>query len=152
MKTRCIFLISLILFSFSRKESLEKQLSKQLDVWHLAAAEANFEAYFNAVSADFIFLGTAPHERWDKVAFMHFSKPYFDAGKAWSFTSSNKKFKVLQKNKLVVFDEELDTWMKGCRGSGIFVKEKGKWKLSYYNLTVLIENEKIDAFIKLREE
>jgi hypothetical protein len=26
----------------------------------------------------------------------------------------------------------------------------GDWKISYYNLTVLIENEKIEQFIKLR--
>jgi hypothetical protein len=32
------------------------------------------------------------------------------------------------------------------------VKTKGKWSLVYYNLTVLIENEKIDKFIELRDE
>jgi hypothetical protein len=41
--------------------------------------------------------------------------------------------------------------MKGCRGAGIMVKEKESWKISYYNLTVLIENEKIKPFIELRE-
>jgi hypothetical protein len=29
--------------------------------------------------------------------------------------------------------------------------EKGNWKIAYYNLTVLIENEKIKGFIELRE-
>ena len=42
--------------------------------------------------------------------------------------------------------------MRGCRGSGILEKSKGDWKISYYNLTVLIENEKIKSFIELRDE
>jgi hypothetical protein len=42
--------------------------------------------------------------------------------------------------------------MQGCRGSGIFVLEKGEWRLAYYNLTVLIENEKIKPFIELRKQ
>ena len=42
--------------------------------------------------------------------------------------------------------------MKGCRGSGILIKKNNEWKIAYYNLTVLIENEKIKAFIELREK
>jgi hypothetical protein len=42
--------------------------------------------------------------------------------------------------------------MEGCRGSGIMQKKKGKWVIVYYNLTVLIENEKINEFIELRKE
>jgi hypothetical protein len=58
---------------------------------------------------------------------------------------------VFSKDKKIAwFDERLDTWMDECRGSGICVKEKGKWKLAYYNLTVLIENDKIKEFIELR--
>ena len=41
---------------------------------------------------------------------------------------------------------------RGCRGSGIMIKKKGEWRIEYYNLTVLIENEKIKEFIKLRKE
>jgi hypothetical protein len=42
--------------------------------------------------------------------------------------------------------------MEGCRGSGICVFENGQWKIAYYNLTVLIENDKIKKFIKLRKD
>jgi hypothetical protein len=57
-----------------------------------------------------------------------------------------------ENKKMAWFDEDLDTWMRGCRGSGIMVNKKGEWKLVYYNLTVLIENEKVQSFIKLRDE
>jgi hypothetical protein len=33
----------------------------------------------------------------------------------------------------------------------VLVKDGKNWKLAYYNLTVLIENEKIQEFIKLRK-
>jgi hypothetical protein len=52
--------------------------------------------------------------------------------------------------KTAWFDENLATWMGGCRGSGVCELVNGDWKISYYNLTVLIENEKIQQFIKLR--
>jgi hypothetical protein len=38
-----------------------------------------------------------------------------------------------------------------CRGSGVCEKSQGEWKLAYYNLNVVIENEKIQEFIKLRK-
>ncbi|MBL4862145.1 MAG: nuclear transport factor 2 family protein, partial [Crocinitomicaceae bacterium] len=100
----------------------------------------------------FIFLGTAPGERWDKEDFSTFSKPYFDKGKAWNFKASNRQWMFSKNGKTAWFDEDLDTWMRGCRGSGILQKIKGEWKLVYYNLTVLIENEKIEEFIQLRDK
>ena len=60
---------------------------------------------------------------------------------------------MFSKNKKIAwFDEDLETWMEGCRGSGIVIKKKGEWKIVYYNLTVLIENEKIKEFIELRQK
>ncbi len=122
-----------------------------MDNWHLQATKANFDEYFNVTSENFIFLGTAPGERWTKKEFMEFSKPYFDNGKAWDFKAKNRLWNFSTDRKIAWFDEDLDTWMNSCRGSGILIKKNGKWKLVYYNLTVLIENEKIKEFIKLRE-
>ncbi len=127
------------------------QLDQLIDDWHKAASNANFEAYFGAMDDSFVFLGTAPGERWSKDQFAAFSKPYFDAGSAWSFVASNRNWVFSDNKKIAWFDEDLDTWMEGCRGSGIVVKKKGMWKLVYYNLTVLIENEKIEEFIDLRK-
>lgn len=139
------------LFSSTTNNSRdEDKLNQLVNDWHRAAAEANFVDYFGLMDASFVFLGTAPGERWEKEAFAAFSKPYFDKGKAWSFSPSNRHW-CYSKNT-AWFDEDLDTWMRGCRGSGILLRKKGKWKLVYYNLTVLIENEKINAFIDLRDQ
>jgi SnoaL-like domain len=95
-------------------------------------------------------LGTAPGESWNKEQFSAFCKPYFDKGSAWDFTPSNRVWARGKSKRTIWFTEDLATWMQGCRGSGVLVKEWGTWKLAYYNLTVLIENEKIEPFIQLR--
>ena len=136
--------------SFAQKEI--EPLDKLIDSWHLAATKADFKSYFEITTDNFIFLGTAPNERWSKKQFQDFSKPYFDKGKAWDFKASNRKWNFSKDGKTAWFDEDLKTWMEGCRGSGVCIKEKGQWKLAYYNLTVLIENEKIKEFIQLRKQ
>ncbi|MFY7944748.1 MAG: nuclear transport factor 2 family protein, partial [Crocinitomicaceae bacterium] len=81
-----------------------------------------------------------------------FCKPYFDKGKAWDFKPTKRNWVFTKDRKMAWFDEDLDTWMMGYRGSGICILEKGVWKIAYYNLTVLIENEKIQKFFDLRKE
>ncbi|MFO0494781.1 MAG: nuclear transport factor 2 family protein [Flavobacteriia bacterium] len=148
MKIKILFLLILVK---SSPLIAQTELDKLVDDWHLAASNAVFDSYFSKVTEDFIFLGTAPEERWTKDQFAKFSKPYFDKGKAWDFKASNRKWNFSSNGKTAWFDEDLDTWMRGCRGSGVLVKKKGKWKIAYYNLTVLIENEKMKSFIELRD-
>lgn len=152
MKHFAIALTALIFFSSFQSEPSVSELNKVIDGWHKAAAAANLDSYFSAVTDDFIFLGTDPNERWTKDEFKSFCKPYFDAGKAWDFTPKERNWVFSKNNKVAWFDEKLDTWMEECRGSGIMVKEGNKWKLAYYNLTVVIENEKIKSFIELRKQ
>lgn len=148
-----LIIVSLLFFNssiFSQNEA-ENELNLLIDAWHLAATKADFNAYFEKTGDSFIFLGTAPNERWDKQQFMDFSLPYFEKGKAWDFKASNRKWNFSEDQKMAWFDEDLATWMKGCRGAGIVRYNGNEWKIVYYNLTVLIENEKIKEFIKLRE-
>ena len=128
-----------------------KKLDELIQNWHKAASDAKFDSYFNCLTDDFIFLGTAPGERWTKIEFQGFSKPFFDRGKAWDFKASNRIWNFSKDGKTAWFDEDLATWMQGCRGSGVCTKIRGVWSISYYNLTVLIENEKIKEFIELRK-
>ncbi len=151
MKTLIYLFTAVILVGFTSSQETEKKLDTLIDNWHKAASEANFKAYFDVMDTQFVFLGTAPGERWRKAEFASFSKPYFDKGKAWDFKAKNRKWQFNTKKDMAWFDEDLDTWMLGCRGSGILVKQKKEWKLMYYNLTVLIENEKMPQFIELRQ-
>ncbi len=151
MRIVIVGLIGLLTLSFVSGKPDKDAMNKLIDDWHQAATDANFDAYFGVTTEDFVFLGTAPGERWNKDQFMEFCKPYFDNGKAWDFKASNRNWVIDSKGKTAWFDEDLDTWMRGCRGSGIIRKVKGEWKIAYYNLTVLIENEKIEYFKKLRD-
>lgn len=155
MRSILLYVILLFLTEMSyaqKKESKLSPLDTMIDYWHLQASKANFEEYFEMTTDNFVFLGTAPGERWNKNQFKEFSKPYFDKGKAWDFKPKSRIWIFSEDKKTAWFDEDLDTWMNTCRGSGIMLKSKGRWKLAYYNLTVLIENEKIQEFIQLRKE
>ena len=155
MKNRFFGFLCLFLAFASTAQSPQKDvhsLDQLIDNWHLAATQANFDTYFAFTSSNFVFLGTAPGERWTRPEFMAFCKPYFDKGKAWDFKPSNRNWQFAADGAVAYFDEDLVTWMESCRGSGICVLENGEWKIAYYNLTVLIENEKIKSFIKLRKQ
>lgn len=138
--------------SFRSSAPDTEQLNDLIDNWHKAAATADLEAYFGPTTDDFVFLGTDPKERWTKEEFRSFCAPYFSDGKGWDFKSTERNWVFSNNGKMAWFDEKLDTWMEECRGSGVVVKEGKKWKLAYYNLTVLIENEKIQSFIELRKQ
>jgi hypothetical protein len=150
MRTILVFL-TLLLFS-KLSYGQEKNLDSLVTQWHKAAASANYDAYFGFMGANFVFLGTAPGERWNKSSFSAFSKPYFDRGKVWNFIPHNRSWMYSKDSTVAWFDEDLDTWMRGCRGSGVLQKSNGIWEIVYYNLTVLIENEKINSFIELRDK
>ena len=133
------------------KINAEDRLNALMDNWHRSATFAKFDEYFAVTSDNFVFYGTAPAEKWDKEAFKTFCKPYFDSSRTWRFTPSNRVWQFSKDGKVAWFDEDLQTWMLDCRGSGVCEKTRKGWVLSYYNLSVVIENEKIKAFIELRQ-
>jgi len=90
MKNRLVLLI-LGTFALSNFNAQQNELDLFVDSWHLAATQANYDNYFGAMDESFIFLGTAPGERWTKEEFSGFSNPYFDKGKAWDCKSSNRQ-------------------------------------------------------------
>lgn len=144
-----ILLISLSLAVLQPK-SIDK-VNQLVDAWHLHASQANFNSYFDLMAENAVFIGTAPGERWTKKEFMEFCKPYFDRGKAWDFKSRKRNWTFSANGKTAWFDEVLDTWMLDCSGSGVVRKIKGQWKIVFYDLHVLVENEKMKEFLELRK-
>ena len=135
------------------KQSVAKsteQIHLLLDNWHRAAAKPNFNDYFNAIADDGIFIGTDATENWNKKGFQAFAKPYFDKGKAWSFTPLERHIFFSKDGKTAWFDELLNTQMKICRGSGVLEKVKGDWKIKHYVLSMTIPNDNSDAVIKIK--
>ncbi|NKI25418.1 nuclear transport factor 2 family protein [Arenibacter sp. 6A1] len=127
-------------------------INTTLNDWHKAAAEANFQGYFDLMSEDAVFIGTDAHENWQKEAFMAYAKPHFDKGKAWSFTAVERNIYSNASQDIVWFDELLDTQMKLCRGSGVLKKIDGEWKIAHYVLSLVIPNENVSEVVKLKQE
>lgn len=148
------FLLIILVFSCKpceQKQTFENQkITTILDNWHKAAAEANFENYFDAMANESIFIGTDAKENWDKTAFMAFAKPYFDKGKAWNFKALERHIYFSKDKKTAWFDELLSTQMKICRGSGVLVLENGDWKIKHYVLSMTVPNENVDEVVKIK--
>ena len=156
MKKVIVVLIGVVLFGCKSKqpknsENVKSEINLVLDNWHKAAAEANFNNYFNVMTEDAIYIGTDPTENWNKQEFIKFSKPYFDRGRAWNFTALERNVYFSSDGKTVWFDELLNTQMKICRGSGVLVAdEKGNWKIKHYVLSMTIPNDNTDEVIKIK--
>lgn len=151
MKKIVVSIILLFLTNaISAQNNLKEQIATTLNAWHKAAAEANYDNYFNLLSDDAIFIGTDATENWTKSAFEAYSKPYFDKGKAWSFTAIERNIYFNNDKTLAWFDELLDTQMKICRGSGVMVFIKGQWKIKQYILSMTVPNDNVDEVVKIK--
>ncbi len=148
--------ISLLLFFIgtllSGQETEKKGIAQTLDAWHTAAGTANFDAYFDLMTKDAVFIGTDARENWQRSEFMQYAKPHFDKGKAWNFTAVERNIYSNESSEIAWFDELLDTQMKICRGSGVLRKEEGTWKIAHYVLSIVVPNENVAALVQLKAE
>jgi hypothetical protein len=79
-----------------------------------------------------------------------FSKPYFDAGKAWTFIPVNRNVYTGRNKNIAWFDEVLNSEHMGiCRGSGVLVRNQDEdWKIKHYVLSLAIPNSLVDQLVK----
>ncbi len=119
----------------------EVAISRVLDDWHTAAAQADESGYFSYFAPGGVFLGTDATERWDAAAFRAFAHPYFAKGKAWTMVPSRRHLAV--DGEHAWFDEALETSYGPCRGSGVLQRIAGAWKIAQYNLTLTIPNQRV---------
>lgn len=147
-------LIAVFVFTLTscvtQKSVSQSEINETVDSWHLAASQANFDSYFNLMTSDAIFIGTDATENWKLREFKEFSKPFFDKGKAWSFTTLERN--VYSANSIVYFDELLDTQMGICRGSGVLKMENGTYKIAHYVLSIAVPNEHVTSLTALKKK
>lgn len=151
MKKGKTFLIVFLALTLAGTQAYaqEKAINQLLDEWHLAAAQADSLAYFSRMADPSVFIGTDSSEVWDKNQFIGFAAPFFAKGKAWDFKATSRHIYIAEPGKKMAwFDEMLDTWMGPCRGSGVVVKEKGKWLVKHYVLSLTIPNDQIRPVMK----
>ncbi len=126
------------------------RIVSMLDSFNRAAANADYDGYFNFFTSDATICGTDAKEYWDKKKFMYWAKPYFEAKKTWDFNALNRNIYFSKDGKFAWFDELLNTQMKICRGSGVLVIQDGDWKLQQYVLSMTIPNAKMEKVVALK--
>jgi hypothetical protein len=149
---KLLFICSVLFCISCQKQNsteLIESLNTKIDNWHLAASNAEFDKYFGFIADSGTFIGTDVTERWSKNEFSEFSKPYFDKGKAWSFTAKERTLRFNKQKTIAWFDEVLDTWMGDCRSTGVLSLNNAEWKLDHYQLSVTIDNELMPQFLEI---
>jgi len=146
-------LLICVIFLFSLQLAAQntplQMAAATIDAWHKAASKADFETYFSLMTPRGVFVGTDACEHWENKAFRDFSKPYFNAGKAWSFTSLDRH--LYTNGSLVWFDELLETQMGICRGSGVLELEGNEWKIAHYVLSIAVPNDKVSSLLEMKK-
>ena len=148
--TRKIFtLLVLTCCCYTASANNDQKINKTLNTFHQAAAQANFNLYFQQLSDNAIFLGTDPHERWTKKQFKAYVKPMFAKGQGWLDQSLERHISISADQQTAFFDETLSNKNYGiCRGSGILHKTAQGWKISQYNLSVPLPNAIAKGIVK----
>ena len=146
-----IVITSASLFA-QQRDKTEMAINSQLEKWHKAAADADFEAYYDLMTEDAVFIGTDADENWQLDQFKAYAKPYFDKGKAWSFTTLERTVYHPKKSKIAWFDELLDTQMGICRGSGVMRLDGKNWKVQHYVLSIAVPNENVSELTQIKKE
>jgi hypothetical protein len=102
------------------------------------------------MTADAVFLGTDPGERWTAEQFREFVKPYFDKGRGWTYRPRDRHVMLADDGATAWFDERLDSDKYGeLRGTGVLRREGGGWRIAHYNMSFPIPNERTGEVLDL---
>jgi hypothetical protein len=143
-----IFMLVSPLILLSQSDTKEN-IDKLLDQWHLAAAQADQQHYFDFIAESGVFIGTDSSENWTKQEFQTWAKPFFDRGKAWTLKANSRNIYIHPNQETAWFDELLYTHSGTWIGSGVLIKHKSKWKLAHYTLSFTIPNDKMKEVAEL---
>jgi uncharacterized protein (TIGR02246 family) len=117
-------------------------VAEVLDTLHAAAAAADGERYFDLFTADAVFFGTDPAERWSLEQFRDYARPFFSQGRGWTYEVVERHVVLGPGGRVAWFDEALANERYGdCRGTGVVVLADGAWRIAQYNLSIPIPND-----------
>lgn len=121
-----------------------RAIHQVLDGLHLAASQAEAQAYFDSFTPNARFIGTDAREHWGLEAFEAYALPHFSQGRGWTYHPSDRVVTVADIDCRCVawFDEQLVHASYGrLRGSGVLrLTDKG-WKIEQYVLSFAVPNE-----------
>lgn len=128
-------------YAFDRAAE-EKAVTALLDGFHDAADKGDKARYLGSMTRDAVFMGTDATERWPYPEFEKYVNERFRDGKGWSYRSVEKHINFAPDGRTGWFDEITRSEKWGdFRGTGVVVKQDGRWKIAHYSLTFLVPNE-----------
>ena len=121
-----------------------------LDDFHQAASAADEERYFAHFAPEGVFLGTDASERWTVEEFRVYVHPHFSKGNGWTYAPGERHIELSRDETIAWFDEKLTNEQYGAlRGTGVLRKMGGEWKITQYNLTFTIPNDRVPGVVEL---
>lgn len=133
-------------------DGIQRKLEGIISSWHQAATDADEDVYFGLMAPNSVFIGTDASERWSKEEFMGYAESAFQKDTAWDFKTIYRHITLADDRRHAWWDEKLDTWMGTCMASGVLQKTEGGWKITHYQLSLAVPNDKIQAFKELVKE
>lgn len=124
----------------SSADQLKKieSIATVLDEFHSAAAQGDWDVYFDLMSEDAVFIGSDASERWTKPVF----KTYAAESAGWVYTLKTRNINLTPSGESAWFDEILISQNYGTsRGTGVLISTDTGWKISQYHLTFPIPND-----------
>lgn len=126
-------------------ERARASVDEVLSAFHRLASEADFDAYFELMADDAVFLGTDATERWTVDEFRGFA-----AGTSgWTYDMTERHVYVAPDGRTAWFDELLENARYGqTRGTGVLVATDAGWKIAQYHLTIPMPNDLAVEFVE----
>ncbi|MDA0279776.1 MAG: nuclear transport factor 2 family protein [Proteobacteria bacterium] len=136
-----LILLSFTLFSCAQNSQSQQSdiaaINKVLDGYHQAAANGEWDIYFDLMSDDGVFIGIDAQERWVKAEF----RQYSSGSNGWVYAPQQRNVNITPDGLSAWFDEALLSQSYGSsRGSGVLIRTAQGWKISQYHLTLPIPN------------
>ena len=69
-----LMLLVFVTAGFAQNIEDNKVINQVLEEWHTAAADADFDAYFDIMTEDAVFIGTDATENWQREEFMKYRR------------------------------------------------------------------------------
>jgi hypothetical protein len=124
-----------------------RRVNAFVDAWHDDAAHARL-AYFDKMAPQGVYIGTDKTEVWTRDQFRAWARPYFERGKAWSFTAQRRNVYFSPDRRYVWFDEQLNTQMGTCQASGVLRNTGQGFLIEHYQLSMAVPNALNAEFAK----
>lgn len=124
------------------QQAAEESVAATLDALHAAASAADGDRYFALFAEEGVFFGTDATERWTVEQFKAYALPFFEQGRGWTYSPTERNVFVSGDGTTAWFDERLFNETYGeTRGTGVLVLRGGSWRIAQYNLTIPVPNE-----------